>query len=321
MMASRYTPSAAKGIDNLIDISDSEEVSTEILSISGDEHAEREANNRRLTQAINYLQQQGGDDSAPTFMDRVRRINDTLLNQLSRQGQTFDPKLYRQVRVMVMDAARDYKDAAERDSPFLKSDDAMPQYHFPAAGNEVLYRDGSSSPSPTPGPAIVRTRNPRALAQRRRGSDDNVQRVRQFKYGEPSGEPENWHKDIPAILPFPETLMMAHWESLKIDYDISRPKGESVADTGVPLNHGQLQPYLNLPQYESGSRFKLPAVSKKDQELINKYGADHIKDNVDDFYKRDTSTEGIKYSPHVFLERFELGHQCMFLSSHLIELS
>jgi hypothetical protein len=316
-MAFRSNPPVAGSVDNLVEISDSEEASTDILSINDDGPAEKEANNRKLTQAIDYLQQEGGDDSPSTFIDRVNRINETLLNQLPRQGQTFDQKLYRRVRVMVMDVERDYRDAAEGESSFLESSDVSPQYGISAAANEALYRDSSSSPSPTPIPATARTQSSKALASRRPGSDDNVQRERRFKYGGPGNEPENWHKDFPAILPFPETHMMAHWESMKIDYDLARAKGEKNAKTDVPLEHGELQPYLNLSQYESGSRFKLPAVSTETQESINKYGGVHIlKNDVNKWNESDTSEKNNKYAPRVFLEKFEVGHQCMFYLLH-----
>jgi hypothetical protein len=316
-MAFRYNPLVAGSIDNMIEISDSEEASTDILSINNREPADKEANNRKLTQATNYLQQEGGDDSPSTFIDRVNRINETLLNQLPQQGQTFDQKLYRRVRVMIMDVKRDYRDAAEEEPTFLESDDAPSQYGISAAANGALYRDGSSSPSPTPTPATARTQHSKALASRRPEFDNNVQRERRFKYGGPGNEPENWHRDFPAILPFPETHMMAHWESLKIDHDLARAKGDKNAKTDVPLEHGELQPYLNLAQYESGSRFTLPAVSTETQESINKYGGVHIlKDHVNKWNKSHMSNKNNKYAPRVFLEEFEVGHQCMFCLLH-----
>jgi hypothetical protein len=312
-MAFKYNRPVAGSTDNLLEIYDSEEVSTDILSTSDDEPREQEANNRRLTQAVNYLQQEGGDDSPSTFIDRVNRINETLLNQLPQQGQTFDAKLYRQVRVLVMDIEREYRYAAEEESSFLESGDVSPPYDIPPTANEALYRDDSSSPPPTPTPATARTQYSRALTQRRPESDDNVQRERRFKYGGPGNEPENWHRDFPAILPFPETLLMAHWESLKIDYDLTRAKGEKNAETDVPFVHEELQPYFDLSQYESGSRFKLPAVSTETQEIINKYGGVHtLKNDVNKWNKWDTSKENNKYAPRVFLEKFEVGHQCMF---------
>jgi hypothetical protein len=56
-MAYRYAPSASRSFGDLIEISpDSEAITEEIYSIGDNEPAEQEANNRRLTQAIKYLQ-------------------------------------------------------------------------------------------------------------------------------------------------------------------------------------------------------------------------------------------------------------------------
>jgi hypothetical protein len=314
-MAYKYAPSSARSFENLIEISsDSEAITEEIHSISDNEPAEREANNRRLTQVINYLQQDGGDDSPRTFMGRVNRINETLLRQLPQQEQTFDRNLYRRVRVLILDAQRDFKDAAVRDTPMNDVDDAPAQSYMPTPANEALYREGSSSPSPRPGPSSVPKQRSSKLAPRRPGVVDDVQRERVFKYGGPDNVPEIWHRDFPAILPFPETHLMGHWESMKINYDISRPKGESATETDIPLNDPQLSPYLALQHYESGSRFKLPAVSKTDQDMVNDYGEQKIKTKVASFYYE---KDAAQYAPSVFLEKFGMGVQCKFHHSVL----
>jgi hypothetical protein len=311
-MAYRYAPSSARSFGNLIEISsDSEAITEEIHSNSDNEPAEREANNRRLTQAINYLQQDGGDDSPRTFMDRVNRISETLVRQLPQQGQTFDRNLYRRVRVLILDAQRDFRDAAARDTPMSDVDDAPAQYYIPMHANEALHREGSSSPSPRPDPSSLPKQRSNDLAPRRPGVVDDVERERVFKYGGPDNVPEMWHRDLPAILPFPETHLMAHWESMKINYDISRPKGESAVETDIPLNHPQLSSHLALQHYESGSRFKMPAVSKTDQDMVNDYGEQKIRGEVASFY---CEKDAAKHAPSVFLEKFGMGVQC---KSHL----
>jgi hypothetical protein len=305
-MAYRYAPSASRSFGNLIEISpDSEAITEEIHPIGDNEPAEQEANNRRLTQAINYLQQDGGDDSPRTFMDRVNRINETLLRQLPQHGEAFDRNLYRRVRVLVLDAQRDFRDAAARDTPMHDVDDAPVQYYVPTPANEALYREGSSSPSPRPGPSSLPKQRSSDPAPPHPRSVEDVRRERVFKYGGPNNVPEKWHRDFPAILPFPETHVMADWESHKINYDISRPKGESGVETDIPLNHPQLSPSLALQHYESGSRFKLPTVNKSDQDLVNDYGGHSIKHRVSKFYCKEA-----KYSPFVFLEKFGIGVQC-----------
>lgn len=315
-MAYSYNLPAAENYSELLNISDSEDV----YSISDDESVAQEANNRRLTQAINYLQQEGGDDSPTTFIDRINRINETLLGRLAQQGRKFDPMLYRQVRALVIDVGSDYDNAAQEESLDLDSDEDLAEIYTPTAYDDVeaLYRGGSpdsDAPSPTPAPRARRTS--KALAPRRPGLEDKLERERDFTYGGP-GENELWYRDFPASLPFPETLMMAHWESLKIDYDLDRPKDAATVETIVPLEHEQIQPYFELPQYESGSRFKLPHVGEEDHIAIQKLGtAVHLAKVVNKFFEVDQTDGGkLEYAPRLFLEKFQVGHQCKFNHRH-----
>jgi hypothetical protein len=304
-MASGHTYPQSGGTPDLVELSDSDE----IHSISDSGLSPRDLNNRLLTQAWNYLQEEGGDDSPATFVDRVNRIDDALLHQLPQQGHTFDRKLYRRVRAMVLDVQRNYAEAAEGEPPQLEVYENLPEYYDPSIHEEALYRAGDSSPSPTPCAPSASQSN--ILASKCQGPGDSAERQREFMYGGPNSEVENWFKDIPNSLPFPETFLMAHWESLKIDYDLSRSLSDTVVETNVPFTHEQLQPYFNMDQYESGSRFRLPQVSKKDQEAISRYGtAIQLKNVLDDFYSLDRTEGGVQdYAPRVFLEEFEVGNQ------------
>jgi hypothetical protein len=304
-MAHNYDDSGVGSFPGLIDISDAEE----IYSLSDNDIAQKEANDRRLAQAVSYLQQEGGKDSPATFMERVNRIDETLLNSLPHQGLMFDPKLYRHVRALVIGVRRDFEIAAQEESYDTESDDDLaPVDSSMALDEEVLYRAESPSPTPTPSPT---RRVSKALASRRPGAEDNVQRERKFKYGGDS-EIENWYKDYPASLPFPETHMMAHWESLKIDFDLDRSKDAATAETIVPLDVPQIKQYFELSHYESGSRFKLPAVSIDDQIAVNRLGTKiHLEKVVDRFYEI-TQTDGGKkdHVPRLFLEKFNVDTQC-----------
>lgn len=303
----------------IVELSDSDD-----YSVSDDAPTQRDLNNRRLAQAINYINEEGGDDSGTTFMDRVGRINDTLLQQLPQQGRgAYDPELYQTVRAMVQDVQRDYENSRRRQSTPMYMDDDSQQYATPSFDEEALYRGDSdteilpSSPTPAAGPSVPpkpvtgppAMPSPRPLGMRNQFSDDNVERQRTYKYGGPDNEVEKWHRSYPPSLPFPETIKMAHWESLKIDYDLSRPKEDTVVETDVPFNHPQLLQYKNLPQYESGSRFKLPAVNEYSQEKVDEAG--DIQASINAFNKSDQA-EGVKkdYAPRVALEKFKLGSQC-----------
>ncbi|KAH7078205.1 hypothetical protein FB567DRAFT_552222 [Paraphoma chrysanthemicola] len=304
-MVSEAIPTTPAYTPEVIESSDLEEMN----STGSENLSQADFNNRRLAQALNYLDSEGGKDSTSTFISRVNRINDALLEPLYEQGSAFDTKLYRRVRAMVLDVQRDFESAAHEATPHSESNEDMLEYYTPTTAEEALYRASDSSPSPTP--ASFRAPSaPRPLAPRRPGSD-NVERERVFKYGGPKNDPEIWHKDYPAILPFPETLLMAHWESLKIDYDLSRSKDSSVVETNVPLNHPQLQRYFNLPQYESGSRFRHPAVSKDVQKMVSQYGTTIRLDSVvDAFNKGGIGNDGSeKYCPRAVLEKFTVDKQ------------
>jgi hypothetical protein len=292
---------------DIIELSDSEDV----YSISDDEPTQEDLNNRRLSQAVNYLNEEGGEDSAETYMDRVGRIHDALLQQLPRQGNAFDQKLYRQVRALVQQAQHDFEDAAADEPMLMDSEDELPQYYTPTAAEDALYRADDSSLPSTPTPAAgssMPSSPPRALAPRRSKSKDNVEREREFKYGGPKNEVEIWHKDFPASLPFPETLKMAHWESLKIDYDLSCSKESTIVETDIPFEHWQLWQYKHLHQYESGSLFKLPAVNEEDQIAISKIGS--LEKSLDAFNSSDQSERLTKdYAPRISLEKFKIGYQ------------
>jgi hypothetical protein len=315
-MAYSYGLPAAGNYADLVIISDSED----IYSISDDDYVQQEANNCRLSQAIHYIEQEGGDDLPSTFMDRVNRIDETLLGQLAQQGRNFDPELYRQLRALIIEVMDEYDNAAQEQSLNLDSNEDLAEIYTPTAYEDVeaLYRGASSdleSPSPAPAPRVRGTS--KTLASRSPGTEDNIERERKYKYGR-TGENEMWYKDFPAILPFPETLMMAHWESLKIDFDLNHPKEAATAETIVPLEHYQLQPYFELPQYESGSRFKLPHVSEEDHIAIQKLGtAVNLRKAVDKYFEvNQTDDKNAKHAPRVFLQKLNVGYQRKFNHSH-----
>lgn len=300
--------SATSSMHGLVEITDSE-----MQSINDNVSMDREYNDRRLAQAVNYMQQDGGPDSHMTYMDLVKRIDEALLKQLPLQGQHFNQSLYQHLQTLILQAKREYNEAIEGSSSHMEIDEEDGLDFTPPSFEEALERGGSEPGSPTPAPtrkAHIRT----ALTPKRAGKEDNVERVRKFKYGGSDTEPENWHKDFPPILPFPETLMMAHWESLKIDYDLNRPKDAKTVETNVPRTHPSLEKYFNLPLYESGSRFKLPAVSEDLQDEISKYGTgDRLRSVVTDFYDPNELYGNVDYAPRVFLEEFKVGKQRKYL--------
>ena len=296
-MASRFHRRPATYRPNIIELSEEEKPT------------QREFNDRHIAQAINYIAADGGDDSPALFVDRVYRIDEALLRPLQQTRGDFDQNLYNQVSEMVLGVQLGYEDAKETIStPIENSDDAVQEDHTPSPMTPTLYRGADEAEAPQPEPSSA------PLRARRGGSKDNVQREREFKYGGPGNEIEKWRKDYPPSLPFPETLQMAHWESLKINYDLSRSaKGADTRnfETNVPFHHPQLDQYKNLPPYDSGSRFKLPVPTPfYEGQIIELGSVQKLRMVVHAITKGDRDEEIAKdYAPRLFLEKFGVGRQ------------
>ena len=335
-MASRKYGRPAAHSPELVDLSDSEELLSEgLISISEEEPTQRELNDHRLIQAINYLSEEGGDDSPATFIDRVDRIDEALIQQLPQQGRDFDTKLYRRARAMVRDVQRDFEEVAHQASASMleteESEEDLPQYYMPSAAQALHrveenlfddvdimidesvseYEDSMKGAQPIEPLA----KDPAIRPLTRQGKEKDVDRTRRFKYGGPENEYENWHKDFPATLPFPEAIQMAHWESIKINYNLSE-SGEQdkasgkVVETNIPFNIAALQQYKKLPLYDSGSRFKLPTPSEEVQKQIERLGTPQkLRAVVEKFNVGDRKAELAKdYAPRMFLQQLEVGN-------------
>jgi hypothetical protein len=299
-MANRYSRPSSSRAPEPIEISGSEE----LYSASEEEPTQQELNDRRLAQAVNYLRTEGGEGSPTTFISRVNRINEALVQSLPKQGRNFDPGLHRQVRTLVQKIQHDYEAATDECFMQLDNEEVLPESYVPEVTEEALYREESPPPDQAP--------KTKAHTPRRPGDDEDVEREREFKYGGPHNEVEYWHKNFPDSLPFPETHLMAHWESLKIDYDLSRSNEDTAVETNVPFDHPHLLPYFHLAQYESGSRFRHPEVSEENARKVSRYGTvEQLRIFVEAFNRGDDiNTSKKDFAPRIFLEKFSVGNQC-----------
>ncbi|KAI4713443.1 hypothetical protein J4E89_002423 [Alternaria sp. Ai002NY15] len=289
--------------------------------VSEEEPTQREINDRRLAQAIRYLDNEGGDDTDSTYMNHVGRIDEDLLQRLPPQERNFDDQLYERAQAMIRQARLEYEEEVARedsssslggDSPTSMIIEEASESDTPSA-TQALYRRGDTPDEPQAMP-------PKQVP----AAETKVRREERFKYGGPNNEPEKWHKNYPASLPFPETFQMAHWESLKIDFDLSesgrKMKAEGkIVETNIPFDRPELEQYKNLPVYESGSRFKLPIASAEVQEEISKLGTPgSLEEVVEEMNQNDDKVRAgnYKYAPRVFLHKFSAGtqgEQCSFL--------
>ncbi|KAL6163201.1 hypothetical protein ACJQWK_10792 [Exserohilum turcicum] len=292
--------------------------SEEMISISDEEQSRQVMNDRRLTQAISYLREEGGDDSPARYMKRVARINADLVQRLPQQGEDFDHTLYRHLQAAVREELAAFERARkDSHSTVLERDGVSALEHEEEISEDQL----SEQHSPPPTPALYRIDElpdnirPKSLRTGQK-VEEKIQHVRQFHYGGPSNEAENWHSNFPAVLPFPETFQLAHWESLKIDFDISEPGKKLKADgkvveTNISFDHPALGRYKKLSLYESGSRFKLPTPPKEIADAANRLCTEEeLAKHVDSFNRGGEKEELNKDSmPRIFLEKFSVQKQ------------
>ncbi|EMD89923.1 hypothetical protein COCC4DRAFT_124738 [Bipolaris maydis ATCC 48331] len=288
---------------------------TQTASMSDSEEPSSKEINRRLAQALDYLDDQGSDDSPRIYMERVARINDYLVQQLPQQEVNFDNALYQHLRDTVRQEQEAYNAVRQsartvpnnKESLVGSGSDVSPGKHsgyHSASVAHALHREDEQIYDP-------------AAGSLRKGhkTQEMVQTRRTFKYGGLSSDAEVWHRNFPAILPFPETHQLAHWESLKIAFDldesVKKQKAEGdVVETNVSFDHPALDQYKNLELYESGSRFKLPTPPKEIEEEIRRLcTVDQIAKAVDEFNTgEDEDESGKKYAPRIFLDKLSV-HQ------------
>jgi hypothetical protein len=269
--------------------------SDESHSSSEDEMMNREQVDRLLRQAHHYVITEGGDDSPHVYMERIQRIDQDMLQEIAEQGYDCDAKLYRRVRQKVDHVQREFEDTV--DAPFIVEPyDELPE-HYSAAAKEALCRGESEDESHT------------------------LQRIakketeRNYLYGGSGNEPEFWHKKYPASLPFPETIRMADWESLRIHYDLATTsihnKKEPTRSQEMSYHNLFMTPPDSLTRYESGSRFKLPAVDPEGAAKVSELGTvEKLRKLVQVYNNGDNSKNEngeYKYAPRVFLERLSIS--------------
>ena len=107
-MAPAHDDSESDYSAGIIDLSDN----AQVTSASEEEPSQREINDRRVTQAINYLNEEGGNDSPIKYTNRLARIDDELIQRLPQQQGGFDRALYESLRAMVREEVKTFQDAA-----------------------------------------------------------------------------------------------------------------------------------------------------------------------------------------------------------------
>lgn len=224
---------------------------------------------------------------------------------------------------MVHEVQRNSQCTAQPCGTLIGDDEDLMEYNAPSPAY-ALYRAGEAVDAPTAqtskeqpplklGKPALRESVSTSPHHHRDKCDTTYQREKQFKYGGPSNEDENWYADFPASLPFPETFLTQDWESLKIEYDLYRsanqdPKNPTaVFETNIPLDRVRRDRNNDLHRYESGSCFRLPVLSTEVLAMVDRTEIDQMVQKVVEDFNQGNNIETLinDHAPRVFLEKFK----------------
>jgi hypothetical protein len=163
----------------------------------------REKLDQWLRDAHHYAITEGGKDSGSIYKRRIHNINRDI-REISRYDDDCDRKLFRSVKQKIDHILRELEDDMGVDSS-VEDDEVSDSVDVVA--EEPL---DSSPVTPTATSAL-------GTLDRSGKKNDDIERT--YLYGGPKNPPEIWYRGAPASLPFPETIRMADWESLRIDWD------------------------------------------------------------------------------------------------------
>lgn len=261
----------------------------------------REKLDRWLRGAHHYVITEGGKDSESIYAQRIHHINRNI-QEISSYRYDCDQNLYRHVKQKIDHVLREYED-------FMGVDLGVEDDEGSDSVDVVAKEPPDSSPvTPTATSALD-------TLERTGKKDHDFKRT--YYYGGLNEQPEIWYQKAPASLPFPETFRMAEWESLRMDWDIyntgDMKNSEPVTSNGVSFHDPRIIHHDNRPRFETGSKYKLPAVNSVDMAKVADYATvDRLHKVVDIFNQHDdTKNAGgdFKYAPRVSLERLEVGFQ------------
>jgi hypothetical protein len=315
--------------------------------------------NERLRQAIRYLENENMHSSRP-FERRLDLIERYILRKYPADGLTFSSRLYNQVKAQVEGHKAQIRGLERADAvaahpgPLSTACDSEMSSAEEVEAHRELARsqEGFQGPSATvttvpekaktPGSRLRRQQSAIPLTARGR-NEDVGNRVKHWTSGDSpdsDNEPEIWHADMPALLPFGETITMAQWESNWIEEDLKKSGGGSRAAQDAAVDKAKAKATVTLmsisqgngradgaqgtrsskqaeekttvdpPElkkhhlYDSGSRFKLPTATENLRKLQKNSDLFNLQLAIDAFNK-DKSDGGTKkwWAPRSALPR------------------
>ena len=141
----------------------------------------------------------------------------------------------------------------------------------------------------------------------------NVPREVVWRYGGPKNDPEQYHQNFPASLPFGETLYMQAWESMKIDFDLNASANRKADDPPVTtdVSYDKVKLPVGKNPFDSGSRFKLPEEDPKTSKWLKDDKGELLRKAVHNFNQGGNlkAAEGKDYAPRIWLPKIIVGKQ------------
>lgn len=318
-----------------------------------EEMAKRQANDRCLNQSISYLERKGGEDSLSNYKLRVGIIHKYIVKDFAEKKYSFTPTLHKQLSTMVEEELSDFRRSEDqaanppsetpasdniRESIYediLYGEDFDPYDDFDEDPEIKIIQTETAAPSyytaksrPPPSgmaDAELTPRNKSLLRGNKGvlpGKRGALSSSKQWRYGGPNNEPEEYHKDYLPRFPYSETFHMQDW----ISEERERKPWSIVTDDPI-MNNGSdcskaedLQKDSNDRVYESGSRFTFPKINKRKLEFFPEY----LDNAVCDFNNGDAEEKKKKdYAPRIFLEKIKVhtdhsirGEQKQTVKSH-----
>ncbi|KAF2271650.1 uncharacterized protein EI97DRAFT_446404 [Westerdykella ornata] len=123
----------------------SEEYSSDYSSDAGEHQPGAEPNNRRLRQAIHYLEVDGGIDSDQLYKERLYKIDSEILEKFLDEGYAFDEGLYARLEELMEQKlnAIEEAEAVAREEDEYEQEQEMEEVRSPRALHRGLERSTS----------------------------------------------------------------------------------------------------------------------------------------------------------------------------------
>jgi hypothetical protein len=294
---------------------DPSDSATDSAALSSDEEPPRprDTNDSHLREAIEYLNSEGVPDTLEEYRDNIRQIEDHILRQYVEEGYSYNRKLYRTLQRLVRSQQRKFAQAGTTMAQSSHNEGYRERRKSHDLSHDLGMHAGSSRDPRRSAPAESLPRPEEVPASLPKASLPEDDMKKQYRYGGPDNEAEEWHKNHPNDLSFGENQATQEWASLRIQLDLQqgamRTPGQEdpiVRNQGSSSAVRYRAPEAHM--YESGTKFTLPPRSEKFQAFIAEHPelmeVDDLAPVVNDFNRGGDEEEELvrkDYGPRAFL--------------------